>query len=90
MAGRMLRVTEKAVQDAIAHGVGGDVKSRVARMATRSAPYTCPFGNRRFENFVLDLWDGEVRAVRRIDPETGDRIFTEHETREILQEWSKG
>lgn len=90
MAGRMVVVTDAAVSDAVAHGVAGDVRARVSRMFTRSAPYTCDFGNRRYEDFVLDVWDGRVLAVRKIDPVTGERVFAPHEVTSALEGWGAG
>ena len=62
-----LKVTETAVEAAKQRGVEGEIASRVLRMAKRSAICTHALGNRRFDDFILNVVDNEVTDVRFID-----------------------
>jgi hypothetical protein len=63
---RLYDVSEIAVQQAKELGLGGDLIKRLQRMAMRSAPFTHPEGNRRFDAFVLQVSDSTVVAINRI------------------------
>jgi hypothetical protein len=60
---RQYEVSDKAVQEAYDLGFTGDIKSRVARMARRSANCSHKAGNRRFEDFVLKIEGGVVKGI---------------------------
>jgi hypothetical protein len=59
-------VTETAKRQARMLGMGGDLNARLRRMARRSAPLTHPAGNRRFDDFVLQLRDKVVESIDRL------------------------
>jgi hypothetical protein len=63
---RLYRVSHEAVKQARELGLGGDLVRRLQRMAMRSAPFTHPEGNRRFDTFVLRVTDNEVVSINRI------------------------
>lgn len=69
MAFREFEVTAQAVAEAKGAGVCGEVAKRVARMARRAAPFTSSVGNRRFDDFVLNIRDGKVLGVCKLEPE---------------------
>jgi hypothetical protein len=48
-------------------GIFGNVEARLSRMARRSAPVTHPCGNRRFQEFILEIEKGVVKGVVRMD-----------------------
>jgi len=50
-------------------GIFGNVEARLSRMARRSAPVTHEAGNRRFQEFILDIDRGEIKGVIRMDPD---------------------
>lgn len=68
MGFRDYEVTDRAIKEARAAGICGDVAKRVSRMARRAAPFTHELGNWRFEDFVLLIEDGRVVGVSRLDP----------------------
>lgn len=70
-----LEVTANAVQAAKIRGVEGDIASRVLRMAKRSAICTHPFGNRRFDGYVLNVVGSQIIDVRLIDE---DHAYVTH------------
>lgn len=59
-------VASEAVADGRLLGLAGDVAKRLARMARRSAPITHEEGNRRFDDFVLQVEAREVVSVSRL------------------------
>lgn len=69
-----LDVTEAALTAAKERGVEGDVKARVIRMARRSAICTHPLGNRRFEDYVLNVEGTRVTDVRLFDEADGPEV----------------
>ena len=66
MAFRSFDVAPEAVVQGRREGLCGDVAARLRRMARRSAPFTGEHGNRRFQDFVLNVENGTVRDVRRV------------------------
>ncbi|QIG76968.1 hypothetical protein EVC30_140 [Rhizobium phage RHph_Y1_11] len=67
---RHVIVTDTAMRQAKHLGVGGNVKSRLERMARRAAVITHPQGNRRFGDYLLRIKDGQLEAIMKFDPET--------------------
>lgn len=67
MSRREFIVSEAAVREARSVGLYGETAARLKRMARRSAPFTSKHGNRRFHDFVLDVSDGVIRSVTRLD-----------------------
>ncbi len=63
---RLYRVSDQALRQAREIGIGGAVVKRLQRMGMRSAPYTHPDGNRRFDDFVLSVQGKEIVGVNRI------------------------
>lgn len=63
---RQFTVSDRAFAKGEALGIDGDVEARIARMARRSAPYTHPDGNRRFEGFLLTVDGDTVVDIERI------------------------
>lgn len=63
---RLFRVSPEAVQHAKEIGIGGVRIKRLQRMAERSAPFTHPDGNRRFDDFVLLVRDKQIMGVNRL------------------------
>lgn len=68
MAFREVNVTESAVRSARSVGLCGDVSKRIARMARRAAPVTHAKGNWRFDDFILNISQGDVLDVYRLAP----------------------
>ena len=64
---RKFEVSQEAIDDAKRLSLFGDVEKRIARMATRSAPFTHPDGNRRFLNFVFRIEDGCILSCSTLD-----------------------
>lgn len=69
MAFREFVVTPQAVESARRAGLYGEVDKRIIRMAKRSTPFTGMQGNRRFNDFVLRVEDGQILEVSRYDPQ---------------------
>ncbi|MEJ6846726.1 hypothetical protein [Sinorhizobium fredii] len=65
---RQYRVTRDAVRQGRLAGLYGDTAKRLARMARRSAPVTSEHGNRRFDDFILQVVDDKVLGVTRLYP----------------------
>ena len=63
---RTYKATPQAVSQARWYGVYGDTAKRIARMARRAAPFTHDLGNRRFDQFVLEVEQDEVRSIHRL------------------------
>jgi hypothetical protein len=63
---RLYWVSEEAQKQARELGIAGAVIKRLQRMAERSAPVTHPRGNRRFDDFVLELHDRTIVGVDRL------------------------
>ncbi len=66
MSTRNFEVSVEAVRMGRAYGLYGDTEKRLRRMARRSAPVTSEHGNRRFNEYVLHIVDGTVKAVTRL------------------------
>lgn len=67
MSFRDYRATDRAIERGRQAGVFGDTGKRLVRMAKRSAPVTSEYGNRRFQEFVLKVDDGQIIDVTRVD-----------------------
>ncbi len=63
---RLYRVSEEAQRQAREIGIGGAVVKRLQRMGMRSAPFTHPEGNRRFDDFVLLVQNKQIVGVNRL------------------------
>lgn len=66
MTFRVYTPTPDAEKQAKALGIYGQVASRLARMARKSAPLTSPLGNRRFYNFALTVEGNQVVWVEKL------------------------
>ena len=66
---RVTTVTPEALARARALGLYGDTEKRVLRAARRSAPFTSPLGNRRFQGFALTIECGVVKDIVRLPEE---------------------
>lgn len=64
---REYKVTPFAAKAAREIGLCGNIANRLSRMARRSAPITCGYGNRRFQDFVLLVEGDEILNVVRLD-----------------------
>lgn len=64
---REFTATPEALARAKEAGVYGNVQKRLQRMAARSAPFTHPAGNRRFQSFVLRIAGDQIIDVSRLD-----------------------
>lgn len=68
MAVPLLKITEKAMQDAHDVGIYGDVQKRLSRMARRAARISSIVGNRRYHEFILKVEGDTVSGVARFTP----------------------
>ena len=66
MTFRVYTTTPDAEKQAKALGIYGQVASRLARMARRSAPLTSEFGNRRFYDFALTIEGSQVVWIAKL------------------------
>jgi len=57
------QVSDEAVVQGRCLGLFGDTGRRLSRMARRAAPVTSDLGNRRFDDFVLDVDEDRVLGV---------------------------
>jgi len=64
---REVTISPAAKRAARLIGICGNIEARLRRMARRSAPVTHEFGNRRFQEFVLEIDRGVILAVNRLD-----------------------
>ena len=62
-----IEITDAARASARTAGIYGDLNASLGRMLKRSAITSSKYGNRRFNDFVLDVEDSVVRDVTRID-----------------------
>ncbi len=60
---REYTASPEAVRDAEQLGMGGNVAERLTAMARRSAICTEVLGNRRFDEFLMDIHEGVIRKV---------------------------
>lgn len=54
-------------------------------MAKRSAVHTHPYGNRRYEGFLLTLHGSRVERVYRFDPTTDEVVLDDLTLKEMAQ-----
>lgn len=66
MSVRNFEISAEAIRMGRAYGLYGDTEKRLRRMARRAAPITSEHGNRRFNEYVLLIVDGTVKAVTRL------------------------
>ena len=64
---REYAVAPQALAQAREIGLWGKTEKRLRRMARRSAPVTCDWGNRRFYDYVLQIEKGTVVAVSLVN-----------------------
>jgi hypothetical protein len=57
------QVSPEAVVAGCILGLFGDTAKRLSRMARRAAPFTSEVGNRRFDEFVLNVVEDRVLGV---------------------------
>lgn len=68
---RHVKVSIEAVQQAKKMGFLTGARTRLERMALRSAVITHPQGNRRFGNYLLRISrEGTLEAIMKYDPKT--------------------
>ena len=73
MSTKEFTATETAIREARSYGLYGATALRLRRMARRAAPYTGSYGNRRFHDFVLDVSDGVIRRVTRVETQPANQ-----------------
>jgi len=64
---REVTISLAAKRSAREAGIFGNVEARLSRMARRSAPVTSDLGNRRFQEFIMQVDDGVMLGVYRVD-----------------------
>lgn len=70
MSIREYTVSQNAVAMGRDYGLWGDTAKRLRRMARRAAPVTSEYGNRRFNEWIMQVKDGTIQSVTR--------LFTSH------------
>ena len=56
-------ILESAIKAGRSAGITGDVRGRLNEMAIKSVPTKSPFGNRRFNQWVMRVVDGAIENV---------------------------
>jgi hypothetical protein len=62
---REFDISPVVFEQARALGMYGNVQDRLKDMARRSAPFTHPEGNRRFEGYILMIREGVILAIAK-------------------------
>lgn len=60
------KVSDDVLSKARYFGIYGNTQARLSRMARRSAPCTSPYGNRRYQHYVLLVDGATIKDVTRI------------------------
>ena len=63
---RQASIPENTIAQGRSLGIWGDTHARMLRMVRRAAICSHPDGNRRFQNFIFQIHDGQVQKVHRI------------------------